>query len=296
MPTSPVVPYIPDNDSWDNEHITQNSKLVPVNIYKNASIRMVSVLFGSFFNNLRVRNYTKEGLIDTTDRIVPLQYAAKSSVGIWLDQKLRSIGTPLEIGRIFPRMAFELKSLERDSDFQLNPQAFNLRASTDTTSTFNGRRLRMPVAYKFGFDLTLWTSDMDTTIQILDQIIPYFVPEMTIKIKEFPDLNIVDDVKIVLESVDKDDNYQEQFQKNRIIEWTLGFSLYANIVPTEKATKLINQVLVNMETDTNQTLQQYLITGHDPDYMDTTKITTEIIENPDDMIDFTVNNSGQIGA
>jgi len=78
--------------------------------------------------------------------------------------------------------------------------------------------------------LTIWAKNMDDSIQILDQILPMFAPEVSIKMKESFGINLVNDVKIVLGSVSKGDNYQTMLE-NRIINWDLSFTVYANVLP-----------------------------------------------------------------
>ena len=204
-------------------------KLASKDIYSRSAIRNVSVVFGSVFSNLHVRKYKKDGSIDmSAATLVPIAYSAKEAYSLWMDEKMRMPDASSEVNIKFPRLSFEMTGLAMSPERGMN---VNLPVHGRSVSP-SGRvvKSRAPVSYSFEFTLTVWAKNMDDSIQILDQILPMFAPEISVKMKESFGINLVNDVKIVLGSVSKGDTYQSPLEA-RIINWDLSFTVYANILP-----------------------------------------------------------------
>lgn len=204
-------------------------KLTPQEIYSRSAIRNVSVVFGSVFSNLHVRKYKKDGTIDlSTSTLVPIAYSAKEAYSLWIDESMRAPDASSEINVKLPRLSFEMTSLAAapDRGMNVNLPVYGRSISSNGTVV----KSRSPVAYSFEFTLTIWSKNMDDSIQLLDQILPMFAPEISVRMKESFHINLVNDVKIVLGSVSKGDTYQTMLE-NRIINWDLGFTVYANVLP-----------------------------------------------------------------
>ena len=204
-------------------------KLASKDIYSRSAIRNVSVVFGSVFSNIHVRKYRKDGSIDpSAATLVPIAYSAKEAYALWMDETMRMPDASSEINVKLPRMSFEMTGLAMSPDRGMN---VNLPVHGRRVSP-SGRvvKSRSPIAYSFEFTLSVWTKTMDDSIQILDQILPMFAPEVSVKMKESFGINLVNDVKIVLSSVSKGDTYQTPLEA-RIINWDLSFTVFANILP-----------------------------------------------------------------
>ena len=214
-------------------------KLTPQEIYSRSAIRNVSVVFGSVFSNLHVRKYKRDGTVDmSTSTLVPIAYSAKEAYSLWIDESMRAPDASSEVNVKLPRLSFEMTGLAASPDRGMN---VNLPVHGRSISP-NGTvvKSRSPVAYSFEFTLTIWAKNMDDSIQILDQILPMFAPEISIKMKESFNINLVNDVKIVLGSVSQGDNYQTMLE-NRLINWDLSFTLFANVLPPKTAEMTVVQ-------------------------------------------------------
>ena len=122
------------------------------------------------------------------------------------------------------------------------------------SSDLYAKREQSPAAYSFNFALTLWSNDMDTSIQVLESILPYFKPEISVKIKEQDSLPIVNDVHVVFNDISKQDNYTEGFEVNRFIEWDMNFTLYSNIWTPAVNSNLITTAEISLLDDKNISL------------------------------------------
>lgn len=217
-----------------------SNKLTAREIYGYSAIRNITVVFGSIFSNFKVRKYNSDGSInEKSSFLVPIAYSAKTQYSLWLDQEMRLPNGNIEINNKFPRISFEMTglSIEPSMGTNTNLPLVSKKIMKDGTQY----KTRGPISYSFNFNLSIWTKQMDESIQLLDKILPIFTPEISIKVKESDSMNIVNDVKIVLNSVSKSDNYQDGFEQNRLITWDLMFTVYANIIPPDYESSAIIQ-------------------------------------------------------
>lgn len=221
---------------------------LPEDIYRS-TIRTVCIIFGSLFNNITIREYEPDGSISNKRRRVEIAFGSKSHYAAWVEQMMRLPNGNTEIGIRLPKLSFEFTGLSYDANKQLNPYMYHTGNSYLTGSKISSKSTYSPAAYIFNMNLTLWAKDFDTSIQILDQILPYFKPNVAVKVKEQYELPIVNDIYVVLDSINKTDNYEEGFEANRILEWSMDFTLSANIWQTKdvQESALIKEVLIDFD-------------------------------------------------
>ena len=237
------------------------NKLTSEQAYNNSAIRTTAVIFGAIFSNIFVRNYNKNGTISDKKTLVPIAYQAKEHYGLWLEQEMRLPQGNIEINTKLPRMSFEMLGLTRDEEKKTNPNG----PGFSKTISCSGKtmRSRSPIPYIFDYQLTIWCKQMDDSIQILDQIIPMFVPELSIKVRESKKLKLYNDIKIVLNSINKNDNYSAGFDENRMITWDLSFQVHADIMPEPEESSVIQTVIA----DTVEIVTSAYIDGITPEFM-----------------------------
>ena len=230
-------------------------------VYNHSAIRTTAVIFGAIFSNIFIRKYNNDGTIAKEKTLVPISYQAKDTYAIWMEQEMRTPQGNIEINMKLPSMSFEMVGLSRDEEKKSNP---NLPIYSKKISC-NGKtmRSRSPIPYIFDYQLTVWCKQMDDSIQILDQILPMFTPELFIKMNESKKLNIYNDVKIVLNSINKNDNYQSGFDENRMISWDLSFQVHADIMPEPEESTVIQTVIA----DTVEMITDAYVQGHTPEFM-----------------------------
>ena len=238
----------------------KQNKLTAEEIYNYSTIRNVTVVFGNIFSNLKVRRYNSDGSISNKHTIVPLIYSAKDQYAFWVEQQMRLPTGNIEINNKFPRISFEMTGFKPAPEKGINSNVPMIRNRIECGKTI---RSRAPISYSFDFVVTIWAKQMDVSIQILDQILPIFAPEISIKIKESKVMQIYNDVTVILQSISKNDNYQSGFDENRLISWDLSFEVYANIIPPGDEISVINKIQI----DTDTMISKY-IEGETPSYID----------------------------
>lgn len=218
--------------------------LTPQEIYRSP-IRIVCVVFGSIFDKITVRSYDSKGNPTGKRTRVPISFSDKSSYGLWLEQKMRLPSGTLEIGNKFPRLSYTLNGLSMDTQRMVNVN-FRRKHTFLQDGLVGVKSIRNVVPYQFDFTLSVWSKDLDCLIQILEQILPYFKPEVTVKVVENSDMQIINDYKVVLGSVSKTDNFLEGFDNNRIITYDLNFTVNAAISEPTSESGIIQEITIDL--------------------------------------------------
>jgi hypothetical protein len=196
------------------------------------SIRNYVIAFGTLFNEIHIARTDAEGEQSNFMR-VPLSYSSKDKM------LARVIGDP-NIDRptaiVLPRMSFTLVSMNYDGDRKLN----TLGRSVYTTTDKNLNKYQYnPVPYNFNFKLNIYVKNAEDGTKIVEQILPFFTPDWTPTIKLIPEMNVVIDTPVILNSIISEDTYDQAFLQRRAIIWTLDFTLKGYLFGPIKEKKII---------------------------------------------------------
>jgi len=119
-----------------------------------------------------------------------------------------------------------------------------------------------PVPYNIEISLYVLTKTQEDGLQIIEQILPTFTPEYTLAINAVPDMNVVQDIPVILNSVSVSDEYDGDFQTRRFVTHTLNFTLKTSLFGAVSGQAVISQVEANIGlnniTDPNRI---YVATG-----------------------------------
>lgn len=181
--------------------------------------RKMVIAFCGLFNNIFIRTKDKSG---TTQKIVPvpLAYANKEKMLVRLNQ---DPGLNEDAQITLPRMSAEIVGFEYDSDRQMVK-------TNRQTSVRDGRTgyQYSPVPWNLSFNLYAYTLTQEDTFQIMEQILPYFTPDMNLSVKIMKDPDVVQDCTLILNDVNIDDQYDGSFEDRRYIITTYLFTLQMN--------------------------------------------------------------------
>ena len=246
--------------------------------FYNQSLRRLTIAFGQIFNNIIVQTKSSTGAVTKRMR-VPLAYAPKEKFIQRLEQQAN-----LDKGRTFaivlPRMGFELKGLKYDATRKLNKLQKTVRVKTSDSTVHNFNYT--PVPYDISFNLYSFTATAENGLQIIEQILPYFQPDLTVTINAIPELNIKRDVPIVLDDVQYEDSYDGDFNKRRAVIYTLSFTAKTYLYGPMTNQSVIKEVQADLGADTESPLtreERIVITPNpttadaDDDFGFTTTIT-----------------------
>ena len=166
-----------------------------------------------FFNNLKI---VRKGVGETR---VPLAYGPKSKFLARIEQDSSLEDQKLAIK--LPRMSFEITSIDRNTSNALNKSNVKLFDVAGTELSKNV--LKQSVPYDIGMQLNIIAKNQDDALQIFEQIVPTFVPEYTVAIKDMEGPGNSVDVPIILNSTSFEDSYEGDFTTRRTLIYTLDF-------------------------------------------------------------------------
>ena len=210
-------------------------------------IRKTIVGFGTLFNNIELRRTDKSGNIIQTIK-VPLAYGPREKFLARIDAEPQLDGRA-EAQIQLPRIAFEMKGISYDPSRKLSPvNICTTPKSADTKAVYTQYS---PVPYNIDFELSIISKNNDDSVQILEQILPYFQPVFNISIKLVDTTSEVKDIPIILNNVGIQDDYEGDFRKRRALIHTLNFVAKTYLYGPVATSDVIRTVNVDIGTAIN---------------------------------------------
>jgi hypothetical protein len=191
------------------------------NIFYNRALRKYVIGFGNLFNEITLVRYNPD-LSEAQRMIVPIVYAPKE------DYVTRLESDPAlnrKVQMTLPRMSFEMVGFNYDSSRKQNTNIKNFaQTSQGLVSQYN------PVPYNFDFNLYLYVRNIEDGTQIIEHILSYFTPDYTMKLNMIPEMGVIKDIPVVLNSTSQDIDYEGNYERDtRVIIWTLAFTVKGHI-------------------------------------------------------------------
>ena len=219
--------------------------------YYNEGIRKLTIAFGQLFNNIIIENTSSTGAVTKRMR-VPLAYAPKEKFLVRLEQQA-NLQDDREFAITLPRLGFEITGLAYDATRKLTKMQKTVRVKSNE----EGKKMNFnytPVPYNISFSLYSFTATAENGLQIVEQILPFFQPDYTVSIKVIPEMNLVRDVPIILNSVNYEDSYNGEFTQRRAVIYTLNFTAKTYIYGPMSNQGVIKTVQSDLGSDTDSPL------------------------------------------
>ena len=207
-------------------------------------IRKTVISFGTLFNDIHVRHQDNTGK-DISQIKVPISYGPKQKFLARIQQQ-PELNKATQIS--LPRISFEMNNIQYDPSRKSGiAQTFKASDSGKLKKVF------MPVPYNLGFELNILTKLQDDSLQILEQILPFFQPGFTLTIDLVDEIGEKRDVPMVLENIAFTDDYEGNFETRRALIYTLSFTAKTYMFgPIADSTEgLIRKVQVDYYSDSN---------------------------------------------
>ena len=194
--------------------------------FYNEILRKTIISFGTLFNGITVKQ------TDSTIK-VPLAYGPTQKFLARLEQ---SPDLNKSTAITLPRMSFEFTGLTYDPTRKVTTtQQFIVK---DPVSGADTKKAFMPVPYNMQFELALMCKLNDDALQITEQILPYFQPAYNVTVDLVGSIKEKRDIPIVLENITMQDDYEGDFDKRRVLPYTLRFTAKTYLFgPVTDATK-----------------------------------------------------------
>ncbi len=226
--------------------------------FRHDQFRRYIAAFGSMFSNIEVRRRLSDGT-DSKKLLIPIEYGPKER---WLTRLTQDPDFTQGVAQIVPRISYEVTSVAYD-----NGRALKMLDQMTFPSTDLAKRARayVGVPYNIGFDLAILVKYQSDGFQIVEQILPYFRPDLAIAMKPIPALGFADTIPIVYNAISHSDNYEGDFEARRIIIWTLSFTMKVNIYGPVRQGGKIQEVVIDLYDGIDQFLSdEVFLATEDP--------------------------------
>ena len=226
---------------------------IPTTPFYNEILRNINVAFGSIFSNIVIQRKSKDGLNAILQTItVPVAFGNKDK---WFRRTDEDSELENQVYITLPRISYEMVGMNYDPSRKMGK--LNKITCRDATG---GNSVYFPVPYNLEFNLYLVAKTTEDCYQMVEQILPYFSPELTMSIKSVKQQNIISDIPIILNNISMEDDYEGDFQSRRTVIYTLNFTLKANLYGPGSNGGIIKKVIVNMPNPIDGTYEASQLT------------------------------------
>jgi hypothetical protein len=206
------------------------------NYYFGLTRKFVTI-FGTLFNDITIsRIYEEEGT-KTKSVKVPIIYGSQ-------DKLLARVNSDSELNRkvaaVSPAMSFLAGSPRYDSERAVQA---TLTRRYENKSQFVG------VPYNIDFQLFIYADQEEDGLRVLENILPYFSPALTVVSKLVPEMGYELNIPIVLNNVQFDNDSWGVEENRRKLIWTLNFTMkvqFAGPIAGADTGGIIKRVNVNL--------------------------------------------------
>lgn len=211
--------------------------------FYHSTTKNTIIAFTRLFSDIVVQRQALNGTVEQTIA-VPIAYSNK-------DKLLRRVDSDPNLDKqvkvSLPRLAFEITGYTYDESRKMN-STNTIICNSPTPEDPGRKQVYAPVPWNISLSLYIVTKGQEDAVQILEQILPYFGPAYSLSLSIVPELNIVQSVPVVLNSVvPAEDNYDGSYEKNqRVVIHTLNFTMKTNFYGPVTNGKIIKHVTVNV--------------------------------------------------
>ena len=140
--------------------------------FYHETIRNIVVAFGTLFNDIQLVRKDNSGTITQTMK-VPLAYGPREKFLVRLRE---DADLTKQVAITLPRIGFEIKNLSYDASRKMSRVQRFKKVKGANTKQLDTQY--MPVPYNLEFQLYILAKQSDDALQIVEQILPYFQPDM----------------------------------------------------------------------------------------------------------------------
>lgn len=216
-----------------------------LDIFYHSTTTKTLLAFETLFNNISIRRFDSSGNVIQTIK-VPIAQSVREK---YLAREAQNPTLNEEKQIILPRLAYEI------TDISYDPTRAKNRHNLITKITTDEDRLSyqyQSVPYNLGITLTSLARNSDDTFQIMEQILPYFTPDFTVKMNVIPALDIQKSIPVILNSITPTFEYDGAFEDTRKhssvdFSFTLKIDYYGPIHEQGVIKKTITQLYSNLQ-------------------------------------------------
>lgn len=211
--------------------------------FYHGSVKNIITIFGALFSDIYIKRSTGAGT-EYQEIKVPLSYAPKQRALVRIAQQPNIDDRQAQI--TLPRLAFEIVAFNYDGSRKINTNSVSRTMDQGQPNTNYANQLNSPTPYDAKVNLYAYAKNQDDALQMVEQIFPFFNPDLNITINSIPDMNVVEDIPVILDSVSYEDDYEGDLETRRAIIWTLSFTVKMNFYGPITKNGVIKKVNINV--------------------------------------------------
>ena len=212
--------------------------------FYNETIRKSVIAFGTLFNNIRIKKFASDGKSISQVK-VPIAYGPMQRFLSRIEQQQNFDDN---VALTLPRLSFEMSSFTYDTSRKASPiTKFTMKSPA---SKIKVKKMYLPVPYDIGFRLSFATKLQDDSLQIIEQILPFFQPSYAVTINMLEGVEEKRDIPFTLRNVSFTDEYEGDYSNRRFIQYDLDFvakTYFYQKVPTD-ASGIIKKATIDYST------------------------------------------------
>jgi len=236
----------------------------------NHITRKVITAFMEFFSNISIQKYQMDdqGAITPLKRVrVPVMWASaekylqqlRSGTNLRVFDPEERAMRPLEIERALPRMGVMLTSMDYDAMRHIPKTSRISDYNSNTGTSTSIENVYAPVPYNLMVDVSIIAKHLNEALEILEQIIPYFSPSMSIDVKVLDDRE-ADSIPVVLQSIATDFYDEISETDDRFFIFLLTFNIKANYYLPKRIDSTVDNIQASLYADGSlDVMNQYLM-------------------------------------
>ena len=202
--------------------------------FYHSLIRKYTTMVGTLFNDIKIERESESDPTNNQLIQVPLVYSPKEKV---LARYNQDPNIDREFSVILPMISFELLDVRYDVERKTNQ--LNKIVALDTANPNKKKYQYNKVPYNFKFRVSVYVKNTEDGTRIVEQILPYFSPDISLTAELVPEMNIVLDIPIVLDGIELDDLYEGDFKTRKMFVWNLSITLKGYLFGPVKSNSII---------------------------------------------------------
>lgn len=213
--------------------------------FYHKSIKKVVATFGSLFSDVTVKT--------SDNRVVkvPIHFSQKQK---WIEVLVQNPDSrEMYVDTTLPALGFEISNFVYGAESMTNPM--NVQHVNKTVNDVNYMFTSVP--YTIGIELYLATNTIDEGYQIIEQIVPFFTPQLTVTIKDVDLFNLKTNITFDMTAFSQDIQYESVFDEKRIILFNFSFNAHTKFHSNPRSIQRIKDILITMtEKDHEEVFDQ----------------------------------------
>jgi hypothetical protein len=206
--------------------------------FYHGHLRIYTALFGKLFDDITIVRRDELGVV-VQEMAVPISYGPKEK---WVAKTTADPDFTYPFSHQLPRMSYEMSGVTYMGDRQTSPIIKNSRKQSNNLLFTQLKH----VPYELDFSLYIRTKTDSDAFQILEQIVPFFTPEWTVKVNTVPGMDYADDTFIIFQGAQGEHVYEGDFEDRRTVSWTLSFKMQVKLYGPLLRQGPIKRVMVDL--------------------------------------------------